>query len=43
MSGKETSLIIVTTPTVPGYEITKVLGTIHGMTVRTRGVGGKIV
>jgi len=43
LSGKETSLIIVTTPTVPGYEITKVLGTIHGMTVRTRGVGGKIV
>ena len=43
MSGKETSLIVVTTPTMPGYEITKVLGTVHGMTVRTRGVGGKII
>ena len=37
------SIIIVTTPTVPGYEIVKVLGTVHGLTVRTRGVGGKIV
>jgi len=43
LSGKETSLIVVTTPTVSGYEITKVLGTVHGMTVRTRGVGGKII
>lgn len=34
---------MVTTPTIPGYEIVKVLGTVHGMTVRTRGVGGKIV
>jgi uncharacterized protein YbjQ (UPF0145 family) len=37
------SVIVVTTPTVPGYEIVKVLGTVHGLTVRTRGVGGKIV
>lgn len=36
-------IIVVTTPTVPGYEIVQVLGTVHGMTVRTRGVGGKIV
>lgn len=43
MSRKETSLIVVTTPTLSGYEITKVLGTVHGMTVRTRGVGGKII
>ncbi len=28
---------------MPGYEIAKVLGTVHGMTVRTRGVGGKII
>jgi len=35
--------MVVTTPTVPGYEIVKVLGTVHGLTVRTRGVGGKIV
>lgn len=43
MREKESSLILVTTPTVPGYEVEKVLGTVHGMTVRTRGVGGKII
>lgn len=36
-------VIVVTTPDLPGYEIIKVLGTIHGLTVRTRGVGGKLV
>lgn len=39
----EKQVIVVTTPTVPGYRIVKVLGTVHGITVRTRGVGGKIV
>jgi len=39
----EKQVIVVTTPTVPGYQIVKVLGTVHGLTVRTRGVGGKIV
>lgn len=43
MSGEGNSLIIVTTPTLPGYEIVKVLGPVHGLTVRTRGVGGKFV
>jgi len=37
------SVLVVTTPTVPGYEIVKVLGAVSGLTVRTRGVGGKIV
>jgi len=36
-------VIVVTTPTLPGYNIVRVLGTVHGLTVRTRGVGGKIV
>ena len=36
-------VIVVTTPDLAGYEIVKVLGTIHGLTVRTRGVGGKFV
>lgn len=36
-------LIVVTTSTIPGYEIVRALGTVHGMTVRTRGVGGKIM
>jgi uncharacterized protein YbjQ (UPF0145 family) len=36
-------VMVVTTPTIPGYEIVKVFGTVHGITVRTRGVGGKII
>ena len=36
-------IIVVTTSIIQGYEILKVLGTVHGITVRTRGVGGKIV
>jgi len=36
-------MIIVTTPTVPGYRITKVLGIVTGLTPRTRGVLGKFV
>jgi uncharacterized protein YbjQ (UPF0145 family) len=44
MSEKEKqSMIVVTTPTIPGYEVLKVLGTVHGLTVRTRGVGGKFI
>jgi uncharacterized protein YbjQ (UPF0145 family) len=35
-------VIVVTTPNLPGYDIVKVLGAVHGLTVRTRGVGGKI-
>jgi len=42
VSEKE-SMIVVTTPTLQGYEIVRVLGAVHGMTVRTRGLGGKIV
>jgi uncharacterized protein YbjQ (UPF0145 family) len=41
MSGKE--VMVVTTPVLHGYEIVRVLGAVHGLTVRTRGVGGKIV
>lgn len=40
---EEQVVVVVTTPTLPGYQIVKVLGTVHGLTVRTRGVGGKIV
>lgn len=36
-------VIVVTTPELPGYEIVKILGTVHGLTVRTRGAGGKLV
>ena len=39
----QSELIVVTTSTIPGYNIMKALGTVHGLTVRTRGVGGKIM
>ena len=37
------SMIVVTTSTLPGYRVVKVLGAVTGLTVRTRGVGGKFV
>jgi len=33
----------VTTPTVPGYRITRVMGVVTGLTPRTRGILGKFV
>jgi len=36
-------IIMVTTPTVPGYRVKKVLGIATGLTARTRGMGGKFV
>ncbi|MDH5779423.1 MAG: heavy metal-binding domain-containing protein [Candidatus Bathyarchaeota archaeon] len=39
---EESLLIIVTTPTIYGYKIVKILGSVHGLTVRARGVDGKI-
>ncbi len=33
---------VVTTPTISGHKITKVLGLITGLSPRTRGVGGQI-
>ncbi|MBI2184631.1 MAG: YbjQ family protein [Thaumarchaeota archaeon] len=38
-----TEIMVVTTPQAPGYRVTKVLGIVHGMTARTRGIGGKIL
>lgn len=35
--------IVVTTPFVPGYRVTKVLGTTFGLIVRSRGLGRNIV
>jgi uncharacterized protein YbjQ (UPF0145 family) len=42
-SAPQTQLMVVTTPTLPGYSVVKVLGAVTGLTVRTRGVGGKFV
>jgi uncharacterized protein YbjQ (UPF0145 family) len=36
-------MITVTTPTVPGYRVKRVIAVVTGLTARTRGVGGKIV
>ena len=30
-------MIVVTTPYIPGYKIVRVLGVVHGLTIRTRG------
>lgn len=35
-------MIIVTTNDLPGYRITKVIGEVSGLTVRTRNVGAQI-
>ena len=37
------NFLIVTTPSIPGYKVTKVLGIVTGLTPRTRGVLGKFV
>ncbi len=42
-AGVQRDVLVVTTPTIVGYEIVKVLGTVHGITVRTRGIGGKFI
>ena len=42
-SARQARMLVVTTPTLPGYRIVKVLGAAYGLTVRTRGVGGKFV
>jgi len=42
-TGPGQGFIIVTTPTIPGYRITKVFGVVTGLSPRTRGVLGKFV
>ena len=34
---------VVTTPSLPGYEVVKVIGPVYGLTVRSRGFGGRLV
>ncbi|MCD1295476.1 hypothetical protein CUJ83_10745 [Methanocella sp. CWC-04] len=36
-------MIIVSTPYIPGYRVTKTIGFTWGLIVRSRGVGGNIV
>jgi len=35
-------MLIVTTNDLPGYRVTKVIGEVNGLTVRTRNVGAQI-
>ena len=35
-------MIVVTTENISGYRVTRVLGQVFGVTVRTRGLGGNI-
>ncbi len=35
-------MIVVTTPSIPGYKIVEVKGIVTGISVRTRGLGGRI-
>jgi len=36
-------ILLTTTPSIPGYRIKRVIGIVHGMTARTRGVGGRVL
>ena len=36
-------VLVVTTPTIPNYKIVRIIGPVYGMTIRSRGVGGKFV
>ena len=40
---KSFDFLVTTSPYIPGYEIRKILGIVTGLTVRTRGFGGKFV
>lgn len=42
-STSQSEVIVVTTSDITGYEIIRSFGIVHGITVRTRGVGGKIM
>jgi len=36
-------ILLTTTPIIPGYKVKRILGIVHGMTARTRGVGGRFI
>jgi len=37
------AILTVTSQTIPGFRVKKVLGVVTGLTARTRGIGGKFV
>lgn len=43
MSFRESDVIITTSNDIPGYRVVKVLGIALGITVRSRGLGGRLL
>ncbi|MDT7970322.1 MAG: heavy metal-binding domain-containing protein [Vulcanisaeta sp.] len=43
MAIREGDVIVVTTPYIPGYRVVKVIGIALGITVRSRGLGGRFL
>lgn len=41
--GAVSDTIIVTTPTIHGYTVQRIIGVVTGLTARTRGMGGRFV
>ncbi|MCS7368858.1 MAG: YbjQ family protein [archaeon GBS-70-058] len=39
---KMRGILLSTTPTIPGYRIVEVLGPVYGLTIRSRGLGGRL-
>jgi len=39
---KMRGVLLATTPTIPGYRIVEVLGPVYGLTIRSRGFGGRL-
>ncbi|RLI24342.1 hypothetical protein DRO57_07000, partial [Candidatus Bathyarchaeota archaeon] len=37
------NVIVVTSPGIPGYRVVEVLGIVTGSSVRTRGMGGRLM
>ena len=43
MSLRESDVIVTTSNEIPGYRVVKVLGVVLGITVRSRGFGGRLM
>jgi uncharacterized protein YbjQ (UPF0145 family) len=43
LDGSSQGFMVVTTPTLPGYRVKRVIGVVSGITPRTRGIMGKFI
>ncbi|MFP3237756.1 MAG: heavy metal-binding domain-containing protein, partial [Caldivirga sp.] len=43
MAIREGDVIVATAPYIPGYRVVKVIGVALGITVRSRGLGGRFL